>query len=172
MAFVVIPDRETFRMVVDANQLERLVDLGRARLGLEIVLVEGLRDDLERDRELSAYIRDNTPPFEIIERGLPPHSMGPYPQTHVEVTNYLTGQAKERIDTGEDCILVVPNTGAWFWNRPPENVAIVCADENLVDRITQHLDNGIEVLPAAERVEALLRMLEEAPDVPPDAETG
>lgn len=164
MAFVVIPDSETFWKIVDANQLPHLIQLGAEMLGFEIVLVESLRDELEADPNLSAYIRAHTPPFETVRRGLPPHSPGPYPHVHVEVTDYLTGKGKERIETGEDCILVVPQTGTWFWDQPPENVAIVVAEEGMVERIRRHIENGIESPLSAGRLAAVLEIMDKVPD--------
>lgn len=134
VGFVVIPDLETFRRVVDAGQLP-----GLAALGAEVVLIQSMVAWLDPKAEMADLL--GKPPFRIVPQGIPSDAKGPFPVTQVQAVEFMTGEARDRIEAGEACVLVVPHGGAWFWNRQTRLAAMISADERLVEGIERHFAN-------------------------------
>lgn len=131
MGFVVIPDLETFRRAVDAGQLP-----GLAALGVEVVLIQSMVAWLDPEAAMADVL--GKPPFRIVPQGIPSGAQGPFPVTQAQAVEFMSGEARARIEAGEPCVLVVPHGGAWFWNRQTRLAAMIPADDRLVEGIERH----------------------------------
>jgi uncharacterized protein (DUF2384 family) len=150
MSFIVIPDFETFRILDDVDELPKLF-----RLGVEIVLVRPLLDELVNDPRSARYFTDKSLPIEVVETE-PVFARGPYPRVHAATVDYLTGVGQERILAGEPAVLVMPRAGAWFVNRPPQNLKLLIGKRGLAERIQRHVARH-ELASRQEKGDSVLR---------------
>lgn len=133
MSFVIIADLETFRILGGVDELRKL-----AELGVEIVVVRPLLEELQSDPKSARYLVDKILPIQIVETE-PVLARGPYPRVHAATVDYLTGAGRERISAGEPAVLVVPRPGSWFVRQAQRTFKMLVARKGVAARIQRHI---------------------------------
>lgn len=154
MSFIVIADVEALLNVRDFRLLPAL-----AALGVEIVVPRPAYNRL-RPGSVGALIEAYTPPIRLV--GPDDRDRHAIPVT---VSYFVTGEGRRRMQAGEAGALIVPFDNPWHSPRRIGNLRSFVVDETLVDRTRAHFQD-VAAEPGGPA--AIIALLENAPDVPPD----
>ncbi|SDH22169.1 hypothetical protein [Bosea robiniae] len=125
MSFVVITSVDAYDLIVESGEMPDLL-----ALGIEIVLVRPLYDELVRDPATAHFIAAHSPPFVL-------NDPKPSRRVNTAVAGFRGEDARSRVETGGTMFVIMAGAGEWIGN--PKSAVFVIAGEGMVDGIEAHL---------------------------------
>lgn len=156
--FIVIADIESLLNVLDAGMLPKL-----AALGVDIVIPRPVYNRL-LPSSTADEIDSLTPPIRLI---------GPDEQNRrlcrklipLVVVDFMRSEGRARMEAGEAGVLIVPRGDPWFSPRRLGNLRTLLVDSDLDLDVERHFR---DVADGQRGYDDLIKLLSQAPDVPPD----
>lgn len=126
MSFAVITSAEAYDLIVESGEMPELL-----ALGIEIVLVRPLYDELVRDPATAAFIAEHSPPFVL-------NDPAPSPRVYTAVSGFLGEDGRRRVEAGGTMFVIMAAAGEWIGHQ--KSAVFVIAGEGMVDGIRDRLN--------------------------------
>lgn len=126
MSFAVITSAQAYDLIVESGEMPDLL-----ALGIEIVLVRPLYDELARDPETAAFIAAHSPPFVL-------NNPDPARRVYTAVAGFLGADGRSRVEAGGIMFVIMAAAGEWIGNQ--KSAVFVIAGEGMVEMITERLN--------------------------------
>lgn len=126
MSFAVITSAEAYDLIVESGEMPGLL-----ALGIEIVLVRPLLDELARDPVTGSFIAAHSPPFVL-------NDPDPARRVYTAVAGFLGEDGRDRVKAGGTMFVIMAAAGEWIGNQ--KFAVFVIAGEGMVEMIRERLN--------------------------------